>query len=219
MNETILIGDPAGGDTFEDCLNKVICKSAFVRHKSGRTADVLSATSVSELMWWDGTPLEPAGGPPLAPVPQRTNSAGVPPGAAPALLTGADAWEWPGGCAPFYKVPALKARFAKRFTEPESPGRIYRSTYDALERALRLPAGGHADRGLAAADGAHHALLPAFFHTLHALHAAGRDFAVVVRTFGTDGPEVAKALSAWAAGAHAQVGGAHLPNMEQVTPS
>ncbi len=31
INETILIGDEAGGDTVEDCLNKIIAKSAFVQ--------------------------------------------------------------------------------------------------------------------------------------------------------------------------------------------
>ena len=31
VNETIMIGDPAGGDTFEDCLNKMIAKNAFIR--------------------------------------------------------------------------------------------------------------------------------------------------------------------------------------------
>ena len=51
-------------------------------------------------------------------------------------------------------------------------------------------------------DGVHHFLLPAFFHTLRSLHDAGRDFAVVVRTFGTDGADVARALTAWAGGLH-----------------
>ena len=31
INETILIGDEAGGDTVDDCLNKIIAKSAFVQ--------------------------------------------------------------------------------------------------------------------------------------------------------------------------------------------
>ena len=34
VNETIMVGDPAGGDTFEDCLNKMIAKNAFVRARS-----------------------------------------------------------------------------------------------------------------------------------------------------------------------------------------
>ena len=57
VNETIMVGDPAGGDTFEDCLNKMICKSAFVRAKAPG-ADPLTATHCGELLWWDGTPLE-----------------------------------------------------------------------------------------------------------------------------------------------------------------
>ena len=34
VNETIMVGDPAGGDTFEDCLNKMIAKNAFVRARA-----------------------------------------------------------------------------------------------------------------------------------------------------------------------------------------
>jgi hypothetical protein len=32
VNETILLVDEAGGDTFEDCLNKIICKTALVNN-------------------------------------------------------------------------------------------------------------------------------------------------------------------------------------------
>ena len=31
VNETIMVGDPAGGDTLEDCLNKIVCKNAYVK--------------------------------------------------------------------------------------------------------------------------------------------------------------------------------------------
>ncbi|KAL3822622.1 hypothetical protein ACHAXA_006407 [Cyclostephanos tholiformis] len=34
INETILVGDVAGGDTLEDCLNKIIAKCAFVSSSS-----------------------------------------------------------------------------------------------------------------------------------------------------------------------------------------
>ena len=30
----------------------------------------------------------------------------------------------------------------------------------------------------------------------------GRDFSVIIRTFGSDGPEVAEAINAWAEGKH-----------------
>ena len=31
VNETVMVGDPAGGDTYEQSLNKILAKSAFVR--------------------------------------------------------------------------------------------------------------------------------------------------------------------------------------------
>jgi hypothetical protein len=38
VNETIMVGDPAGGDSSEDCLNKMICKSTFVQPRSKKRA-------------------------------------------------------------------------------------------------------------------------------------------------------------------------------------
>ena len=34
LNETILVTDPAGGDSLEDCINKAIAKNVFVRRES-----------------------------------------------------------------------------------------------------------------------------------------------------------------------------------------
>lgn len=55
VNETIMVADPAGGDSFEDVLNKMICKTAFVKRRDG--GDVEEATSPDELEWRDGVPL------------------------------------------------------------------------------------------------------------------------------------------------------------------
>jgi hypothetical protein len=43
-------------------------------------------------------------------------------------------------------------------------------------------------------------VLPSFFNTLSKLH--GTDFSVIVRTFGTDGPDIAEAVQAWVEGNH-----------------
>ena len=64
VNETILLGDPAGGDTFEDCLNKICAKSAFVRLRSGAAAESAKAAELSDLEWWDGTAMDGAAAPP-----------------------------------------------------------------------------------------------------------------------------------------------------------
>jgi hypothetical protein len=45
-------------------------------------------------------------------------------------------------------------------------------------------------------------LLPAFVHTLQTLVDSEREFSIVVRTFGSDGPDIAAAVAAWAEGAH-----------------
>jgi hypothetical protein len=139
---------------------------------------------IHQYTWWDGSPLHLAA---------RSEHGDPPP-----PFTG---WGKPPGCVSFYDVAELKSRFARRFTEPDSPGAIYRPVFEQLEHALRLPAGAQVDRRLSH-DGVHHYLLPAFFHTLHYLDEHARDFTVVIRTFGTDGPHVAAAIDAWADGRH-----------------
>jgi len=192
VNETIMVGDPAGGDSFEDCLNKMICKNAFVRTRSGSggASAALAAKSLDELCWWDGTPLCTDAEPSAAPPPLVYD------------------FEWPEGCVPFYKVECLKKAHAKRFTEPGKAGCVYRQLYEQLEQAMRLPAGqeGKVDKRLTL-DGVHWFLLPAFFLTLHHLHRSERDFGLIVRTFGTDGPAVGRALNAWSEGLHPTVPG------------
>ena len=186
VNETIMIGDPAGGDTFEDCLNKTLAKNAFIRPRP--TGDDTSPFGRwGEWAWHDGSPLDP-----------EMREAGSAP---PPILT---AFEWPEGCVPLYTVRALKKAHAKTFTQPGSPGSIYRDLFEAMERALRVPTDGGepVDPRLVGSDGVHYIVLPAFFHTLGELARQGRDFAVIIRTFGTDGPEIAEAINAWAEGKH-----------------
>lgn len=52
VNETMIVSDPAGGDSFEDCLNKVVCKQAIVRRNG------------NGFTWADGRPLATDGPPP-----------------------------------------------------------------------------------------------------------------------------------------------------------
>jgi len=48
----------------------------------------------------------------------------------------------------------------------------------------------------------YHYIIPSFWKLLASLSDEGRDFAIVVRTYGTDGPEIAKAIAAFAQGKH-----------------
>lgn len=187
VNETILLGDAAGGDTFDESLNKIICKSAFVRRTERSEPDGNRAEDpLSDWQWHDGQTLR-------VDAPAGTEAVDPPP-----LVT---SWEWPPSTRPFYRVPALKERYAKRFTEPGSPGRIYRPFYEELCAALRVSSPGIDSR--LCHDGVHHFVMPAFFQTLQRLTAAGRRFTLVIRTFGSDTLDVAAALNAWAEGRHA----------------
>jgi hypothetical protein len=188
VNETIMVGDPAAGIDFGQCLNVILSKSAAVRPaaEDGGQGGGEARGRWSGWTWHDGSPLDPA---------QRTDGVEPPP-----LLP---VWRLPDGCRFFkdYSLPKEITRFAKTFTEPGSPGEIYRPVYDRMEAALRCPAAVAADKRLSH-DGTHHFLLPAFFRTLSTLHDRGRSFTVVIRTFGTDGPAVAEALRAFSEGCH-----------------
>jgi len=166
VNETIMLGDRANGDTLEDGLNKAVCKSAYV----ARPAAGLPTH------WYDGSLIE--------------GNARPPP-----LLAGCDV---PGAVAYYHAGDAAYA-YRKEFTEKGAPGEAYRREYSGMEAALRRPSDAPAD-GRLCRDGRHFTLIPAFFHTLSTLAQEGRSFAVVVRTFGTDGADVAAALDAFAEG-------------------
>jgi len=129
-------------------------------------------------VWHDGSPLD---------VSKRPSDAKVPP-----LL---DQFTLPSGCHRFFEVCRHQA---PRFTEKGSPGEIYRPVFEECLTALRWQ---HAPQAALETDG-HHRFLPSFFHTLRELARQGRDYAVVIRTFGVDVPSVALALAAFADGLH-----------------
>jgi len=178
VNETILVGDEAGGDTFEAALNKVIAKSVFVRAgPDGKAAD-------RPLRAADGTAVEGAASTP----PMCLDHAG-----------------WPEGCVSYYRGVCRTAADKKAFTEPGNLGEQHRPALEELERALRWRGGAAGacpdpDPRLCH-DGVHHLLLPAFFVTLAELAQAGRAVSVVVRTFGSDTAAVLGAIRAFGEGA------------------
>lgn len=169
VNETIMVGDPAGGDSFEESLNKICAKIAIVRHVPEEDSTP-SDGRWRNWCWHDGTPLDP----------ETREAQGL--SEPPPLLEEYEFSQQPAGCKAFYKVDDLKP-LSKRFTAPGSPGVIYRPFYERLERLLRCEPG--MDSRLCH-DGCHHFLLPAFFNTLTALKDAGRSYSLIIRTFGTD---------------------------------
>ena len=152
VNETIMVGDPAGGDTFDDSLNKILAKSAFVRPAPGMPEDT---PLLERWLWHDGSPLDPA---------KRTSSSPKPP------LLPERTFDAPDGCTAFYKVKALKKAHAKGFTDAASPGAIYSDELERMRETLAWPAGAPVEPRLC--EDGHQLLIPAFFHTLCSSHAA-----------------------------------------------
>jgi hypothetical protein len=113
INETILVGDEAGGDTREESLNKILAKSAFCQlPKGSENVSIENVLSIVPTHWWDGTLIN--------------NEQQEQP---PPLYTG---WQWPPGCVPYYRT-AYK-RLAKDFVDGH--GRCYKSLYYRMEEIL-----------------------------------------------------------------------------------
>ena len=182
VNETIMLGDPAGGDTYEESLHKIMAKVAFVRPVPQKSR---GKGKWAAWAWHDGSPLDPA---------LRDASAPLPP-----LLP--QQFEDPPGCDRFYNVPELKDAYAKCFASEGSPGIIYKAELERMREMMRWPDGVTRDPRLCSPDG-YYTFLPAFFYTLAALKASGRRFSVVVRTFGSDLPQLIEAIEAFATGGH-----------------
>lgn len=189
INETILVGDQAGGDTREDCLNKMLAKAAFVRmmpsaDQNDNGNDSVGGVSYEETSaiipthWWNDVPIGKEGG---------DNDDDTSLSAPPPLYIG---WEWPAGCCPYYRT-ALKMK-AKMFTELD--GAPYRGVLRKIEQGLHhrdipeLPQLGN--------------MLPAFFYTLQHFSKSKQKKTLVFRTMGTDLPEIARAVTAFAQGKH-----------------
>jgi len=175
INETILVGDVAGGDTREDCLNKILAKSAFVHLSSNEdnnihTCDDNDTRQCVPTKWWDGTPIC-----------SDNHEDGPPP-----LYTG---WDWPPNTCPYYRTAYKKK--AKRFTLED--GACYRPLYHHMDSLLC-----HQDDK----ESPWNHLLPAFFHTLDTLHSLEVDYTLILRTFGSDLKDVAQAISDFSQGKH-----------------
>ena len=226
VNETILIGDPAGGDTVDECLNKILAKSAFVSMKeagdnkkshlqfdsdetggaSNKEARGLtrspSSGNVTTTSTHQLTPTHWWNNQSLA-VDKQSKEA-------PPLYTG---WTWPPNTCPYYRTSYKK--MAKSFTEGH--GCVYRPLYEELCAKLGLndeKAGVSQDANVFAS------FVPAFFYTLQHYFpsktpsdktSAAPDsnylpppqkVTLVLRTFGTDLPRVAQCISEFAKGNH-----------------
>jgi hypothetical protein len=178
INETILVGDNAGGDTQEDSLNKILAKSAFVKIPPGSDKSLgksmdKDSDSITPTHWWDGSVIGEG----------NTH--------APPLYTG---WKWPDGCCPYYRT--IYKRRSKKFVYGH--GQPYRQLYDSIQKELTFH---HSTQeGVKLPDVMPH-LLPALFDTLNVLsQRPEQNIRLVFRTFGTDLPQIAEAVTAFSRG-------------------
>jgi hypothetical protein len=205
INETILIGDEAGGDTVHDCLNKIIAKSAFVQCppnscSSDETDRCMNTREYEPTHWWDGTPIGTE-----ETKDWSSSSSPKTPSPPPPLYTG---WQWPVRCCPYYRT-AYK-QYAKTFTKGHH-GSVYKPLYDKLERCMLQyhPSDNHHDQdgdddGSKRLPPTHpfYRMIPSFFYTLVKLQEMKKDYTLVLRTFGSDLDDVALALNDFANGKH-----------------
>ena len=180
INETILVGDVAGGDTREDCFNKILAKSAFVRIPESDNNIDWEQTEPTH--WWDGTPFDDTTTYPSLP---PSSSSSPPP-----LYTG---WKWPPNSVPYYRT-AWKKR-SSTFTTGH--GKIYRPLYEQLQTKVAVP---HS-ASLELPEILSH-MIPSVFYTLKILMERPQPTRIVFRTFGTDLPLIAKAITCFARGQH-----------------
>jgi len=202
INETILVGDEVGGDSVSDCYNKMIAKSAFVQIPRGEGKnegkedqdfeyDYDNTSALKPTHWWDGSPINDD------PLKTQTdskmnddnnnNDKEIPP-----LYTG---WTWPKGCCPYYRT--FYKRISKTFVDHH--GSIYRPIHNQIVEKMSPT---NHDESI------FRNILPAFFHTVYHLvhknqnYKDGSPLTIVFRTFGTDLPHIAKAMTAFALGKH-----------------
>lgn len=200
INETILLGDDAGGDSRHDSVQKMLAKSAFCQLPSShdaaddknsvtRTTSTAISTAWEETEqtypthWWDGQEM----GRETSPLPP--------------LYTG---WEWPPGCCPYYRTGYKK--LSKRFVD-EHHGRIYKPVLQACEEAL-------------AQNHSNNHILPAFYRTLEGLISNVKtkkddsSFQIVFRTFGSDIEDMAQVVTEFAQGKHPDYPHVRYPELE-----
>lgn len=191
VNETILVGDEAGSDTRQDSINKMIAKSAFVKIPESFGGDTHSYQPTN---WMDGTPIElkPESAVPL----QEDESQQIPP-----LYTG---WEWPSGTCPYYRTKLKKT--AKIFTD--NYGYMFKPLYNHLNASVQSSNPKAAEEFPVLSH-----MLPAFFDTIVALKETEQSFVLIFRTFGTDLPEIAEAVTAFANGKHPDYPFFHAPGL------
>ncbi|GMI40960.1 hypothetical protein TrCOL_g10156 [Triparma columacea] len=175
VNETLILSDSAGGDTYEDTVNKVITKAIEVF--------VDPNTSSTTIL-----PSPPSSSPSPTPTPLNLNS---PPIIQSFLL--------PPNHTTYYRSP-LKPTVPTFLTTPL--GSSFKSLHTTLESSMLAPphtppslSRPHPTSGIKT-----HYILPSFFKLLSHLSKTRRSHSVIIRTFGDDVEEIIQALKDFSSG-------------------
>jgi hypothetical protein len=114
INETILLGDVAGGDSRQDSLNKMLAKSAWVQIPTKSETNWDDTQRQTPTHWWDGQELG-----------SETST--------PPLYTG---WAWPKNCCPYYRT-SYKS-LSRNFVEHH--GKVYKGLMERCTETLAAAA-------------------------------------------------------------------------------
>mmetsp|Transcript_18985 Transcript_18985/g.24615 ORF Transcript_18985/g.24615 Transcript_18985/m.24615 type:complete len:422 (-) Transcript_18985:100-1365(-) len=181
VNETLILGDEAGGDTFAESLHKIIAKQAIIRCRSEKTE-----ISVDELLdnctWNDGRSLRATM--------ERKND-----DISPELFVG---WHVPENYVRFYRTEPLKKAYAKRFCDEGSPGACYAPIQEKADMAMRWNENDMEAKHIALRRGPYRYIIPAFWRLLEHLVATKRRATLIIRTYGSDLSDIAAAFKAYA---------------------
>jgi hypothetical protein len=228
INETILLGDDAGGDSRHESTQKMLAKSSFCRmpdmvindndddndddndnddddndndeHEHHQRRRWENTQQLKPTHWWDGQEIG--------------KERSIPP-----LYTG---WKWPDGCCPYYRT-AYKNQ-AKSFVDNHP---IFLPILEACETAISVNKGkGELSSSTLSPSSSSQksskqdrkdTILPAFYETLRHLidttsspsyieNVDGTNkkppFTVIFRTFGSDLAEIASVVTTFAKGKH-----------------
>ena len=176
INETILLGDDAGGDSRNESIEKMLAKSAFCQIPASSGNSWEDTHELEPTHWWDGQEIG--------------KETSMPP-----LYTG---WKWPKNCCPYYRTAYKK--HAKYFTEEGHHGQIYAPLLQACEASLPKTYNMHSGHTILPAF--YDTLCHLIADYQNSKESQRPPFTVIFRTFGSDVSDIASVVTSFAKGEH-----------------
>ena len=194
INGTIMPADPIKSKHVKTMLNIHLSKQAFVRR--------IDEEDTSQIVWWDGSPFHKGERPPL--LPQFRYTCHI------REHYGEDHVQHSYPIEDSISLEDFNSIHDKcdNFTSKHLPGAIYEpELMDLMDKLEWKHVGVDPEIAdvltLPVAQGRRmNIFVPAFLELLRSLHTAGRDFVIVIRTFGSDIPRLLPAFELIAKGLH-----------------